>query len=116
MPLNLFKFFSFSLIFLSFSAMLFHQLSTHNHNHHNNTLSKISSFSPNRKLMTSSKFDFTIFLQHLHVDNHPPHHHHRHHHHHHHHRADSPEVGAEIDPRYGVEKRLVPTGPNPLHH
>ncbi|KDO70113.1 hypothetical protein CISIN_1g039551mg [Citrus sinensis] len=23
---------------------------------------------------------------------------------------------AEIDPRYGVEKRLVPTGPNPLHH
>ncbi|KAK9045392.1 hypothetical protein V6N11_059273 [Hibiscus sabdariffa] len=22
----------------------------------------------------------------------------------------------EIDPRYGVEKRLVPTGPNPLHH
>lgn len=24
--------------------------------------------------------------------------------------------GNEIDPRYGVEKRLVPTGPNPLHH
>ncbi|KMZ56145.1 hypothetical protein ZOSMA_99G00760 [Zostera marina] len=24
--------------------------------------------------------------------------------------------GLEIDPRYGVEKRLVPTGPNPLHH
>ncbi|XVF85844.1 hypothetical protein PTKIN_Ptkin17bG0150300 [Pterospermum kingtungense] len=22
----------------------------------------------------------------------------------------------EIDPRYGVEKRLVPSGPNPLHH
>ncbi|XP_058082330.1 CLAVATA3/ESR (CLE)-related protein 12-like [Magnolia sinica] len=22
----------------------------------------------------------------------------------------------EIDPRYGVQKRLVPTGPNPLHH
>ncbi|KAK8508181.1 hypothetical protein V6N13_055634 [Hibiscus sabdariffa] len=22
----------------------------------------------------------------------------------------------EVDPRYGVEKRLVPTGPNPLHH
>ncbi|KAK9135358.1 hypothetical protein Syun_014688 [Stephania yunnanensis] len=22
----------------------------------------------------------------------------------------------EIDPRYGVEKRLVPTGPNPLHN
>lgn len=26
------------------------------------------------------------------------------------------ELGDEIDPRYGVEKRLVPTGPNPLHH
>ncbi|CAN6445984.1 unnamed protein product [Victoria cruziana] len=25
-------------------------------------------------------------------------------------------AGGEIDPRYGVEKRLVPTGPNPLHH
>ncbi|KAG8366426.1 hypothetical protein BUALT_Bualt17G0078400 [Buddleja alternifolia] len=24
--------------------------------------------------------------------------------------------GAEIDPRYGVEKRLVPSGPNPLHN
>lgn len=28
----------------------------------------------------------------------------------------SPDDGSEIDPRYGVEKRLVPTGPNPLHH
>lgn len=27
-----------------------------------------------------------------------------------------PDDGNEIDPRYGVEKRLVPTGPNPLHH
>ncbi|MCO5580715.1 hypothetical protein L7F22_034585 [Adiantum nelumboides] len=24
--------------------------------------------------------------------------------------------GTGIDPRYGVEKRLVPTGPNPLHN
>ncbi|KZV28358.1 hypothetical protein F511_11184 [Dorcoceras hygrometricum] len=24
--------------------------------------------------------------------------------------------GREIDPRYGVEKRLVPSGPNPLHN
>lgn len=32
---------------------------------------------------------------------------------------DSDQAAAdagEIDPRYGVEKRLVPTGPNPLHH
>ncbi|KAG8058857.1 hypothetical protein GUJ93_ZPchr0002g26563 [Zizania palustris] len=24
--------------------------------------------------------------------------------------------GEEVDPRFGVQKRLVPTGPNPLHH
>uniref|UniRef100_A0A2P2QDS1 Uncharacterized protein n=1 Tax=Rhizophora mucronata TaxID=61149 RepID=A0A2P2QDS1_RHIMU len=30
----------------------------------------------------------------------------------------SPSGGDEsqIDPRYGVEKRLVPSGPNPLHN
>lgn len=28
----------------------------------------------------------------------------------------SPPPEGEIDPRYGVEKRLVPTGPNPLHN
>lgn len=27
-----------------------------------------------------------------------------------------PPFDDEIDPRYGVEKRLVPTGPNPLHN
>ncbi|KAI3452892.1 hypothetical protein Pfo_009555 [Paulownia fortunei] len=27
-----------------------------------------------------------------------------------------PNKGDEIDPRYGVEKRLVPSGPNPLHN
>ncbi|KAF3327498.1 Protein FON2 SPARE1 [Carex littledalei] len=27
-----------------------------------------------------------------------------------------PEQNEEIDPRYGVSKRLVPTGPNPLHN
>ncbi|KAL7114914.1 hypothetical protein ACP275_04G150900 [Erythranthe tilingii] len=26
------------------------------------------------------------------------------------------EGDDEIDPRYGVEKRLVPSGPNPLHN
>eukprot|EP00250_Pteridium_aquilinum_P008040 c17619_g1_i1 orf=504-938(-) len=33
-------------------------------------------------------------------------------------RSPAPEEaeGSEIDPRYGVEKRLVPTGPNPLHN
>ncbi|KAK8916696.1 CLAVATA3/ESR (CLE)-related protein 12 [Platanthera zijinensis] len=63
-------------------------------------------------------------------------HHHQHHHHsrrshHHRHSRSAPSsadfkpnvtVGAgvddgnEIDPRYGVEKRFVPCGPNPLHH
>jgi hypothetical protein len=49
------------------------------------------------------------------------------HHHHHHHggrwnwQGIPPSQaaggdGAEVDPRYGAEKRLVPTGPNPLHH
>ncbi|CAK8536614.1 unnamed protein product [Lathyrus sativus] len=28
----------------------------------------------------------------------------------------SPSNDYEIDPRFGVEKRLVPTGPNPLHN
>ncbi|KAG1368630.1 putative CLAVATA3/ESR (CLE)-related protein 9 [Cocos nucifera] len=27
-----------------------------------------------------------------------------------------PPLAEEIDPRYGVDKRLVPTGPNPLHN
>ncbi|KAJ8509859.1 hypothetical protein OPV22_000293 [Ensete ventricosum] len=26
------------------------------------------------------------------------------------------EEEEEVDPRYGVEKRFVPTGPNPLHN
>ncbi|KAG2627388.1 protein FON2 SPARE1-like [Panicum virgatum] len=58
------------------------------------------------------------------TDHNHHHHHHRHHQHHHVHRWNRhgippSAVGqgkAEIDPRYGVQKRLVPTGPNPLHH
>ncbi|MFS8021725.1 hypothetical protein Hanom_Chr16g01430781 [Helianthus anomalus] len=53
----------------------------------------------NRKTLASS-FDFTPFLIH-----------------HHHHHDNSLELsGSQVDPRFGVEKRLVPTGPNPLHH
>ncbi|KAM0924144.1 hypothetical protein ACQ4PT_005119 [Festuca glaucescens] len=55
------------------------------------------------------------------------HHHHQHHHHHHqqHRRPQGkwnwqglpPSAAANGgDPRYDAEKRLVPTGPNPLHH
>ncbi|KAL5722285.1 hypothetical protein ACHQM5_005823 [Ranunculus cassubicifolius] len=52
----------------------------------------------NRKLLTSTTtFDFVNF--------------------HRRHRVQEPDpTDYEIDPRYGVEKRLVPTGPNPLHH
>ncbi|AEE34840.1 CLAVATA3/ESR (CLE)-related protein 12 [Arabidopsis thaliana] len=34
----------------------------------------------------------------------------------HNHRSGEQYDGDEIDPRYGVEKRRVPSGPNPLHH
>ncbi|KAI3726812.1 hypothetical protein L1987_66618 [Smallanthus sonchifolius] len=49
----------------------------------------------------STEFDFTPFV-------HGQQHQHQHHQH--------PARGSEIDPRYGVEMRLVPSGPNPLHH
>ncbi|KAI3673285.1 hypothetical protein L6452_39402 [Arctium lappa] len=38
----------------------------------------------------------------------------RHHHRKTHHSPFVPR--SKIDPRYGVETHLVPTGPNPLHH
>ncbi|CAA3007954.1 Hypothetical predicted protein [Olea europaea subsp. europaea] len=58
-----------------------------------------------KALITGRKFDFRPFLKRLR------------------HRKPAPDLHQhpdtlenEIDPRYGVEKRLVPTGPNPLHH
>ncbi|GKV25103.1 hypothetical protein SLEP1_g34596 [Rubroshorea leprosula] len=64
----------------------------------------------NRKVLTGAKFDFRRFLHHTK--------HHQRHHHHRRHTPVQPEPadGTQIDPRYGVDKRLVPTGPNPLHH
>ncbi|KAJ4909727.1 CLAVATA3/ESR (CLE)-related protein 12 [Raphanus sativus] len=50
----------------------------------------------------SHSFDFTPF-QHRQNNHHQP-------------RSDQGHGGDEIDPRYGVEKRRVPSGPNPLHH
>ncbi|KAM0863785.1 hypothetical protein ACQ4PT_044355 [Festuca glaucescens] len=54
------------------------------------------------------------------------HHHHQHHHHHHHqhhpqgkwnwHGIPPSAAVNGGDARYDAEKRLVPTGPNPLHH
>ncbi|CAN8238917.1 unnamed protein product [Cochlearia groenlandica] len=55
-----------------------------------------------RKALSHS-FDFTPFQR---RDNH-----------HRDHNLSGEEYGGdEIDPRYGVEKRRVPSGPNPLHH
>ncbi|PIA63501.1 hypothetical protein AQUCO_00201089v1 [Aquilegia coerulea] len=58
-----------------------------------------------RKLLATS-FDFTVFQRHRHrrTTSLPLM------------QDDSDPSGNEIDLRYGVEKRLVPTGPNPLHH
>ncbi|EXB53977.1 hypothetical protein L484_022945 [Morus notabilis] len=76
----------------------------------------------NSRKVLASNFDFTPFLNH---------HHHQKQQHTKRHRSSSPprmpkpveagdehddHDGNEIDPRYGVEKRRVPTGPNPLHH
>ncbi|KAK4349993.1 hypothetical protein RND71_029306 [Anisodus tanguticus] len=65
----------------------------HHHRHHQGTLNR-------KRELIATKFDFKPFM--------------RHHHHHLKHLSPPPE--SEIDPIYGVEKRLVPTGPNPLHH
>ncbi|CAL9770582.1 unnamed protein product, partial [Musa acuminata subsp. burmannicoides] len=71
-----------------------------------------------RKLL-SSRFDLTAFD---HTTHYRHHHHHRHRPHRHHrdrqtaHSSAEQPSGDEIDPRYGVEKRIVPMGPNPLHH
>ncbi|XP_010471484.1 PREDICTED: CLAVATA3/ESR (CLE)-related protein 13-like [Camelina sativa] len=59
-------------------------------------------YQPGRRALAMKEFDFTPFLKDLQRSNH--------------HRKVSPPGGSEIDPRYGVEKRLVPSGPNPLHH
>ncbi|KAL0701210.1 hypothetical protein Bca4012_057332 [Brassica carinata] len=51
----------------------------------------------------SHRFDFTPFQP-------------RENNHHHDRPSGEKDGGDEIDPRYGVEKRRVPSGPNPLHH
>ncbi|KAI4344046.1 hypothetical protein L6164_011321 [Bauhinia variegata] len=91
---------------LSLFLILFHDRGWFNFDSSNNGNNRFS-VSRNRRMLASN-FDFTPFL-----------HRHRHHRHHHHrsHRPVHPEPAkSDIDPRYGAQKRLVPTGPNPLHH
>ncbi|AET03884.1 Clavata3/ESR (CLE) gene family member MtCLE08 [Medicago truncatula] len=71
--------------------------------------------SQSRKMLATG-FDFTPFInRHRHSR---LHHRHQDHHYRSHTRMAHPNEPkkSEIDPLYGVDKRLVPTGPNPLHH
>ncbi|BAT76448.1 hypothetical protein VIGAN_01445100 [Vigna angularis var. angularis] len=91
------------ILWLFLFSLLFHGCFHFNSNTH-------YQLHPNRKILATpaTGFDFTPFLHN---------HHHHHHHRRHRHRSHLPDPNQpEIDPRYGVDKRLVPTGPNPLHH
>uniref|UniRef100_A0A6N2MTL7 CLAVATA3/ESR-like protein n=1 Tax=Salix viminalis TaxID=40686 RepID=A0A6N2MTL7_SALVM len=103
------------ILWLSLLLLAFHELrsfrskiSTNNRDQTSSTSISSVSHHPfrNRKVLVS-EFDFTPFQKH------------------HQQQHENPFPGedehkkaarSEIDPRYGVEKRLVPTGPNPLHH
>ncbi|XVF42990.1 hypothetical protein PTKIN_Ptkin02bG0004200 [Pterospermum kingtungense] len=106
--------FLFSILWLSLLLLFLHEF--HNFKFKISTSKQansitFSSLSHNplisRKVAAASKFDFTPFQKHhqQEQDKHPPHK-----------KTQSEPADNEIDPRYGVEKRLVPTGPNPLHH
>ncbi|ESW15783.1 hypothetical protein PHAVU_007G101800 [Phaseolus vulgaris] len=98
------------LLLMSLLLLVFHEYynlkSKINKNHTTQPTHSISSshhLLVGRKFL-ATKFDFSPFFKH----------HHKHH---------QPGVAVhpdpsdtDIDPRYGVEKRRVPTGPNPLHH
>uniref|UniRef100_A0A0E0JZ74 FON2 SPARE1 n=1 Tax=Oryza punctata TaxID=4537 RepID=A0A0E0JZ74_ORYPU len=85
---------------------------------------------PTRKMLLAvASFDASSPSSLTTTDHHHPdrHHHHHTHHGHRHHRGHdrwnrdgvpptAAGQGEEVDPRFGVQKRLVPTGPNPLHH
>ncbi|KAJ9174086.1 hypothetical protein P3X46_017154 [Hevea brasiliensis] len=85
--------------FLFFFFYLHGWCSFFSNNHVSISLQPLS----NRRML-STKFDFTPF----HKNSHRLHHWHL--------PVKPQPAGTEIDPRYGTQKRLVPTGPNPLHH
>ncbi|KAM0004841.1 hypothetical protein Hdeb2414_s0006g00209531 [Helianthus debilis subsp. tardiflorus] len=92
MPFKIFHLLSFFLcLYLLFNYLEFSTTTVTVFVHHR--------FSTNRKML-ASEFNFAPYLKH---------------HHQHHHRGNTLKNDV-IDPHYGVEKRLVPSGPNPLHH
>ncbi|XWS64360.1 hypothetical protein CRYUN_Cryun06bG0179700 [Craigia yunnanensis] len=104
--------FLFTILWLSLLLLLLHEF----HNFKFKIGSKqansitFSSLSHNpliSRKVVASKFDFTPFQKHhqQEQDKHSPDM-----------KTQSEPADNEIDRRYGVEKRLVPTGPNPLHH
>ncbi|GER50448.1 clavata3-like [Striga asiatica] len=52
-----------------------------------------------KSLASANKFDLSSFVKHRNRK-----------------KKMGPQSENDIDPLYGVEKRLVPSGPNPLHH
>ncbi|XP_022775823.1 CLAVATA3/ESR (CLE)-related protein 12-like [Durio zibethinus] len=102
----------FTILWLSLLLLLLHEFNNFKFKINSKQTSSItfSSFSHNpliSRKVGASKFDFTPFQKHHQQEQakHPPNM-----------KKQSELADKEIDPRYGVEKRLVPTGPNPLHH
>ncbi|KAG2662889.1 hypothetical protein I3760_16G002600 [Carya illinoinensis] len=112
------------LLWLSLFFLLFHEFynfkSKINEKHTTTTISAYSSTPSHIQPLISRKvlarqFDLSPFVKH-HQDQQQQH---RRTERSHENTREQPEPvddQGEIDPRYGVEKRRVPTGPNPLHH
>lgn len=92
-------------IILSSDNSLLSSSSSSNNLHHDRKIKrkneKKENRSMSRKVLAKTKFDFSPFSKNYHHQQHlhPP-----------------DPSDTQIDPLYGVEKRRVPTGPNPLHH
>ncbi|CAH9147511.1 unnamed protein product [Cuscuta epithymum] len=87
----------FSILWLSLALLFLHEFYSYN----NNKIGVALSSSNGHRKTLASHYDFTPFDRRR--------------------QQHSPEVpgearGREVDPRYGVDKRLVPSGPNPLHN
>ncbi|XAR55852.1 hypothetical protein NMG60_11036071 [Bertholletia excelsa] len=98
------------ILWLSLFILLFHELYAFKYFKTTITAnpSPPSHHSATHRKVLARKFDFTPFVNARHHTNHSWRTHGK---------AQPAEPAPdEIDPRYGVEKRLVPTGPNPLHH